>query len=237
MKKVLVVGASSGMGRELAIKFAKNDFLVGITARRKSHLEDLQSQYPNVICLRSFDCRKMNNTFELEQVIKEMKGLDLLVLCAGHGEINKSLDFKLEKDTNTLNVQAFTEISGWAFNYFVQQGGGHLVVITSIAGLRGGRVAPAYNASKAYQVSYLEGLRQRAIRQKLPVHITDIRPGFVDTAMAKGGGQFWVVPVEKASRQIFKHIRKKTEIVYISKRWRLIAWLFKLLPATVYKRL
>lgn len=236
MKKVLVVGASSGMGRELALKFAENGFLVGITGRRKSLLKEIQSLHPNVICLRSFDCRKMNNSFEMGQLKDEMKGFDLLVLCAGHGEINKSLDFELEKDTNTLNVQAFTEISVWAFNYFVQQGGGHLIVITSIAGLRGGRVAPAYNASKAYQIHYLEGLRQRAGRLKLPIHITDIRPGFVDTAMAKGGRRFWVVSKEKATRQIYKHILRKTEIAYISKRWRLIAWLFKLLPATFYKK-
>ncbi len=236
MNKVLVVGASSGMGRELALIFAENGFQVGIVARRESLLTEIRSLHPNNIKIRSYDCSALENTFELEQLKDEMNGIDLLVLCAGNGEINKSLDSGLEKDTNTLNVQAFTEISCWAFNYFKDKGAGHLVVITSIAGLRGGRVAPAYNASKAYQIHYLEGLRQRANRLKLPIYITDIRPGFVDTAMAKGGGRFWVVPKEKAAHQIFKHIRKKSEVAYISKRWRLIAWLFKLLPARLYKK-
>lgn len=236
MKKVLIVGASSGMGRELALKFAEKGFLVGITGRRKTLLQEIQARHPNSIGIRSFDCISMENAFELEQLKDEMKGIDILILCAGNGEINKSLDFGLERDTNTLNVQAFTQICCWAFNYFIQRCSGHLVAITSIAGLRGGRVAPAYNASKAYQIHYLEGLRQRVNRLKLPIHITDIRPGFVDTAMAKGGRRFWVVPKEKATRQIFNHIQKKSEIAYISKRWRLIAWLFKLLPAWLYKK-
>lgn len=236
MKRIIIVGASSGMGRELALKYAKDGLQLGITGRRESLLKEVQSLYPNNVGIRCFDCNAMENAIELEQLKDEMNGMDLLVLCAGNGEINKNLDFGLEKDTNTLNVQAFTEICCWAFNYFKDKGNGQLAVITSIAGIRGGRVAPAYNASKAYQIHYLEGLRQRAHRLKLPIHITDIRPGFVDTAMAKGGGRFWVVPKEKAALQIYHHIHKKSEVAYISKRWRLIAWLFKLLPPWVYKK-
>ena len=160
-----------------------------------------------------------------------------MFFCAGHGEINRDLDFEIENQTNLLNVAAFTESVTWAFNYFKNKGHGQLVVITSIAGIRGGRVAPAYNASKAYQIHYLEGLRQRARRLKLPITITDIRPGFVDTAMAKGGGRFWVVPKEKAARQIYSHIKRKSDIGYVSKRWRLIAWLLKLMPSNIYRRL
>ena len=98
-------------------------------------------------------------------------------------------------------------------------------------------MAPAYNASKAYQIHYLEGLRQKARRLKLPITITDIRPGFVDTDMAKGEGKFWVVPKEKAARQIYSHIKRKSDIAYISKRWRLIALLLKSLPHNIYRRL
>ena len=151
--------------------------------------------------------------------------------------MNKKLEFKKENSTNQLNVIAFTEIVGWAFNYFEKQGKGHLVAISSIAGLRGSRMAPAYNASKAYQINYLEGLRQKAMNSKKQIYVTDIRPGFVDTEMAKGDGQFWVSTKEKAAKQIYGLIKNKKNIGYVSKRWRLISLILKIMPNGMYKKL
>ena len=119
-----------------------------------------------------------------------MNGLDLLVLSSGIGELNMDLDFLIEKQTIGTNVVGFTCICDWAFTYFAQQQSGHLTAITSVAGLRGSRYAPAYNATKAYQINYLEALRQKAASLQKNLFITDIRPGFVDTAMAKGEGLF-----------------------------------------------
>ena len=149
----------------------------------------------------------------------------------------EKLEFDIENSTNKLNVIAFTEIVDWTFNYFEKQGKGHLIAISSIAGIRGSRIAPAYNASKAYQINYLEGLRQKATKTKKPIYITDIRPGFVDTDMAKGEGQFWVATKEKAAKQIFGFIKKKKTVGYVSKRWRLIAILLKVIPNGIYKRI
>ena len=237
MKTAVVIGASSGMGRELARLLVEDGYKVAITGRRRELLEELQSRNPENYIVSCFDCTEMNNTAELEQIRAQLGDIDLIILSAGKGEINKELDFHIENTANRLNVMAFTEIVTWAFNYFKNRRKGHLAVITSIAGLRGGRVAPAYNASKAYQVHYLEGLRQRVKRLNLPLYITDIRPGFVDTDMAKGGGKFWVVPVKKASSQIYSALRRKKDIVYVSRRWRLIAWILKLLPPKLYKRM
>ena len=237
MKTAVIIGASSGMGRELAKLLVNDDYKVAITGRRRELLDELHSQNPDNYIVSCFDCRSMNNGAELEAIRKELGHIDLLILSAGQGEINKTLDFSIENATNELNVLAFTEIVTWAFNYFKERGSGHLTVISSIAGLRGGRVAPAYNASKAYQVHYLEGLRQRARRLNLPVYITDIRPGFVATAMAKGGGRFWEIPVKKASYQIYRAIKAKKDIVYVSRRWRIIAWILKLMPPKLYKRM
>ena len=134
-------------------------------------------------------------------------------------------------------MAGFTTVATWAFDYFIKQGAGQLAAITSIAGLRGGRHNPAYNASKAYQISYLEGLRQKAASLKLPLIITDIRPGFVDTPMAAGDGLFWVAPVPKAAQQIYDAIEHKRSVVYITRRWRLIAFIMKLIPELVYKHM
>ena len=237
MKNAVVIGASSGMGRELAKLLTLNGYKVGITGRRKQLLEELSSEDAGKYLISSFDCRSLNNAEYLEAIAKDLDPIDLIVLSAGNGEINRELDFAIEHETNQLNVLAFTEIVDWSFNYFKREGKGHIAVITSIAGIRGGRVAPAYNASKAYQIHYLEGLRQRAARLKLPVIITDIRPGFVDTDMAKGGGKFWVVPLNKAAKQIYSAIKRKKDIAYVSKRWALIALVMKSLPNWIYKKM
>ena len=77
---------------------------------------------------------------------------------------------------------------------------------------------------------YLEGLRLKGLKMKIPVIITDIQPGFVDTAMAQGDKLFWVAPPGTAALQIYEAIEKKKSHAYITKRWRLIAWLLKLTP-------
>ena len=69
------------------------------------------------------------------------------------------------------------------------------------------------------------------------IYTTDIRPGFVDTAMAKGEGLFWVTPVDKAVKQIKKAISKKKKVAFISQRWRYVTILFRLLPSAIYCRM
>jgi short-subunit dehydrogenase len=124
----------------------------------------------------------------------------------------------------------------FGFMYFRKKKGGHLVGITSIAALRGNKWAPSYNASKAYQVNYLEGLRQKARDLQATVTITDIRPGFVETNMAKGDKLFWVASPEKAAWQIWKAIRKKKRVAYVTRRWRIYALLVRLAPGWMYER-
>ena len=237
MKKAIIVGASSGIGKELAKILVENGYEVGITGRRKPELEKMRESRPESYVISSFDCTTENNTEKLTDLTNKVGGLDLLILSSGTGDLNEKLNYGIENKTNLLNVNAFTEIVDWTFNYFEKEGKGHLVVISSIAGIRGGRIAPAYNASKAYQINYLEGLRQKATKTKNPIYVTDIRPGFVDTDMAKGEGQFWVATKEKAARQIFGIIKKKKGIGYVTKRWWIIAKLLQLIPNGIYKKM
>ena len=237
MKKAIIIGATSGIGNELAKILVQNEYKVGITGRRKSELKELHKSSPENYLISSFDCTTENNSQKLSELTAQIGGLDLLILSSGTGYLNEKLDFEIEHRTNILNVNAFTEIVDWTFNYFQRQGKGHLVAISSIAGIRGGRIAPAYNASKAYQINYLEGLRQKATKTKKPIYVTDIRPGFVDTAMAKGEGHFWVATKEKAARQIFGIINRKRGIGYVTKRWWIIAKLLRLIPNGIYKRM
>ncbi|MDY4538137.1 MAG: SDR family NAD(P)-dependent oxidoreductase, partial [Prevotella sp.] len=120
---------------------------------------------------------------------------------------------------------------------FEKQGFGHLVAITSVGGLRGEPSAPAYSATKAYQINYMEAIRKKAFKNGGRITVTDIRPGLVNTAMAKGEDLFWVMPVEKVSNQIISAIRKKRSKVYVTKQWHILAFIYKILPFSIIKRL
>jgi short-subunit dehydrogenase len=238
MKKAIVVGASSGIGQQLAILLAANGYKVGITGRRDQLLLNLQAKNPEQFIVSIFDVTNIAAVpQQLKQLTDELGSLDLLVLSSGTGKINPTLDPEVEQGINQLNVAGFTAVANWAFNFFQKQSFGHFAAITSIAGIRGSRQAPAYFASKAYQINYLEGLRQKAKKTRLPIYVTDLRPGFLDTAMAAGENLFWVAPVEKAALQIYKAIENKRDVAYITKRWRIIAFLFWILPKAIHKKI
>ena len=236
MNRAIIVGATSGLGMGLAKVLAANNYKIGITGRRDQLLNDLKNKNPESYIVKPFDIADTKIVAQhLEELTDELGGLDLLIISSGVGELNADLDFRIEKQTIDVNVSGFTAVADWAFNYFRYQKYGHLVAITSIAGLRGHREAPAYNASKSYQIKYLEGLRQKANKLKLHIDVTDIRPGFVDTAMAKGAFMFWVAPVDEAVEQIYTAIKRKKTIAYITRRWTIIAMLYKLIPRQLYE--
>ncbi len=238
MKKAIIIGASSGIGKGLAKLLAENDYIVGITGRKTELLNELKQTNSNAFVIKTFDATDTKiSVKKLEELTTELGGLDLLIFSSGIGDLNETLDFEIERKTIDLNITGFTNIIDWTFHYFEQQEFGHLVSISSVAGIRGNSQAPSYNATKSYQIKYLEGLRQKATKLKKPIFVTDIRPGLVDTNMAKGEGLFWVMPVEKIAKQIFKAINKRRKVVYVSKRWGLIGRLLKIIPRFIYDRM
>jgi len=237
MKKVIIIGASSGMGREVAKLYAQDGNRVAVTGRRYNLLESLRQEYPNNIITGAFDVRQMENPGKLDTLVNQLGGMDICLICAGIGTISKELSWEIENETFETNVSAFTQIATWAFNYFVKQGHGQLVNISSIASWRGNSHAPAYSASKAFQSVYFEGLHMKAMQLKLPLIITDIQPGFVQTKMAQGNKRFWVSSVEKAALQIRKGMDSGKFRFYVTKRWRIIAWIMKWVPDFIFHKL
>ena len=237
MKKIIIVGATSGIGKELAMLYAGKNCLVGITGRREELLNALKQKFPENILTACFDVRSENPQQYIQQLINSLGGLDLLIYNAGYGDTSLNLDPQIEKTTTQTNVNGFVEIVAHVFNYFVQQGHGHIAVTSSVAALRGNSWAPSYSASKAYMSIYAEGLNLKAKKLKKNIVVTDIRPGFVDTKLAKGNGRFWVAPPLKAAKQIIKAIEKRKRVAYITKRWWLVAQIMKLLPFQIYQRL
>lgn len=236
-KKIIIVGASSGIGREIACRYVINNNRVGITGRRENLLNELKKKYPDQIFVSCFDVMENENQQKIQQLIQEVGGLDLLIYNSGYGDVSKDLNWEIENATTKTNVNGFVEIVSYAFNHFVEQGHGQIAITSSVAAVRGNSWAPAYSASKAFMSNYAEGLNIKAKRLQKDVTITDIRPGFVDTKMAKENGQFWVIQKEKAAEEIIRAIERKKRVAYITRRWWLVAKIMKMLPFTIYRRM
>ena len=162
---ILIVGATSGIGRALFENYAKDGNRLGIIGRRTNLLEELCHQYPSNTFAATADITKLEET---EQAIRllynELGSIDLAIVCAGTGDLNPSLDYTLERPTLDTNIIGWTFVIDTLYHLFEQQGHGHLAAITSVGGLRGEPSAPAYSASKAYQINYMEALRKKAFR-------------------------------------------------------------------------
>ena len=239
MKTAIVFGATSGIGKEISKLLLNNGYKVAITGRRLEKLKELKSKYSDQVYIVQNDIQKVDKVEEVfNKIINEFSTIDLIIQSSGVGHINPTLDWDKEEETILTNVLGVTKLYDLSFNLFRNQGYGHLVGITSIASIRGNRGAPAYFSSKAYQKAYLESLymKTKTIKSN-KVFITDVRPGFVDTAMALGDGIFWMVPLDKAVKQIYKAIKNKKRVVYISKRWKLIALVLKMAPARLLKKM
>ncbi|QTD36881.1 SDR family NAD(P)-dependent oxidoreductase [Polaribacter batillariae] len=239
MKNAIVFGATSGIGKTLTQLLVKDGYRVAITGRRLEKLMELKNQFPDKILVKQNDIQEVDTVEKVfNEIVAEFKTIDLVVQSSGVAYINPKLEWTMEAQSINTNVLGVTKLYVLAYNLFRKQQFGHLVGISSIASIRGNRSAPVYFASKAYQKAYLESLyiKTKTIKSN-KVFITDIRPGFVDTAMALGENLFWLVPLEKASNQIYKAIQKKKRVAYVSKRWRLVAWVLKVAPAWLLKKM
>ena len=236
-QNIIIIGATSGIGKTLFEKYAADGNRIGIVGRRTHLLDELLQEHPDTTVTATADITKQDEIARaIESLRAELKDIDLAIVCSGTGDINASLDYDVERPTIDTNVTGWTYVIDTLYHIFEQQGHGHLVAITSAGGLRGEPMAPAYSASKAYQINYMEALRKKAYKSGNHILVTDIRPGLVDTAMAKGEGLFWVMPVEKVASQIVAAIRKQKSKAYVTKRWHVLAIINKNLPYSIYKK-
>ena len=164
-KKVIIIGATSGIGKEIALIYLKRGYKLAITGRRENLLQELKENYPQLL-ISAFDVMEENNPHHVRKMITELGGLDLLIYNSGFGDVSKNLDWEIENTTTKTNVNGFIQIVSFAFNYFVTQGYGQIAITSSIAALRGNSWAPAYSASKAFMSNYAEGLNIKARKLK-----------------------------------------------------------------------
>jgi len=234
-----VVGATSGIGRELAKELSRRGYAVGISGRREELLRSLREELAGPSASVVMDVTEPEEAVcGLEELAGELNGMDLLVVSSGIGVPNPDMEWEPERQTLDVNVMGFTALITAGYRYFARQGHGHLVGISSVAGERGMRHNVAYSASKAFNMAYLEGLRGRARHDGIRVAVTDIRPGFVATPMTEGHeGMFWVISAEVAARQIADVIKRRKRVAYIPYRWSVLAWVARRAPGWVWERL
>jgi len=232
-KNAIVFGATSGIGKELANLLVKDGYRVAITGRRDVKLKAIQEKDPNNFVIKKHDVTELASSERVfKELIDELKTIDLIVYSSGIAEPNFDLQWEKEESTLQTNIIGAVKIYGLAYSFFKQQGYGHLVGISSVAGIRGNRHVPAYFASKAFQNNYLESLWMKAKRSKANIYITDVAPGFVNTKMALGA-TFGMASLDKATKQIYKAIKRKKKKAYITKRWIAIAFVMRFLPASL----
>ena len=234
-KKAIVIGASSGIGAALARVLGANGYEVGLVARRLELLRQVQQETRSKTYIKQIDVSQVEQAMAvLQELIKEMGGLDLIVLNSGINNYNTNLTWQGEIELINVNVSGFVACACVAIKHFLAQNSGQIAGISSIAGLRGSAGSPAYNASKAFVSNYLEGLRHKL--NKNNIYVTDIRPGLVDTTLIDREAMlFWLSTPEAAAEQIFTAIKHKRKVAYITRRWGVIAWLVKILPDWAYR--
>lgn len=238
MKKAIIIGATSGIGQEVAKCLLKEGWRVGIAGRREQQLRDMQQKAPGRVCVQVLDVTDEQAPEKLHQLIEQTGGMDLFLLSSGIGFQNTALNSDIELNTVRTNVEGFTRMVDSAFLYFKQNGGGQLAVISSIAGTQGLGVAPAYSATKRFQNTYIDALEQLAHLQKLPICFTDIRPGFVSTALLNDGKHYpMLMKVERAVRLVTQALLKQKRVAVIDWRYGVLVFFWRLIPRWLWKRL
>lgn len=238
MKKAVVMGASSGIGMEVAKLLLADGWIIGVAARRTDLLEQLKDTAPERVVMETIDVNADGADDMLLSLIVTLGGMDLFFYAPGIGWQNPTLEPDKENNTVTTNALGFTRMVGTAFRYMATHGGGHIAAVTSIAGTKGLGPAPAYSATKAFQNTYLQALEQQANARKLNIRFTDLRPGFVDTALLGDGNRYpMLLRKEDVAYETVEAIRHHKHIWVIDWRWRILTALWRRIPRWVWRRL
>ena len=237
-KKVIIIGATSGIGREVALIYIAQGWKVGVAGRREAELESLRAEYPEQVYAQTLDVTQEDAPEKLHALIEQVGGMDVFLLSSGIGKQNPTLETGLELATAATNVEGFIRMTNAAFHYFEQQGHGHLAVISSIAGTKGLGAAPAYSATKGFQNIYMDALDQLARMKKLNIQFTDIRPGFVATPLLNNQKKYpMLMEAPIVALDIVSAIEKKKRVAIIDWKFRLLVSFWRLIPKWIWLRL
>ena len=236
-KRIIIIGATSGIGRKVAEVYITQGWKVGVAGRRAEELEALRKQAPDQVFTQVIDVTQPNSPEHLQALIKQVGGMDVFLLSSGIGKQNHDLDPEAELKTAATNVEGFIRMVTTAYHFFVRQGYGHLAAISSIAGTKGLGAAAAYSATKRFQNTYLDAMDQLARMNKLNITFTDIRPGFVATPLLKDDRYPLLMDVTDVAEEIVQAIEKKKRIAIIDWKYRILVFFWRMIPHWLWVRL
>lgn len=245
MKNVIITGASSGIGKELAKLYARTGANVALTARRKDVLkkivEELKSSgAKGKILLATLDVSDTDQNFKvIPKLVKELGGLDLIVLNAGISTTSSFGGRSFEADravieTNLIGAMAGVEA---VLPIFQKQKSGQIVAISSVASFRGLPGSASYSSSKAGLSVYMEALRGEVKRYGISVSV--IHPGFIDTPINnRMKSRPFVISVERGAQKIFKRIENKVLSATVPWfPWVFLGYLMKHIPEFLWSKI
>lgn len=245
VKRAIVIGASAGMGKEVAKLLAADGYIVGLAARRLPCLQMVQREIPSFTYIKEIDASHPEEAVKrLQDLIDEMGGLDLLVISVtGFHEADATdRHWAASKKVIDVDVVGFYALARTGLTFFEQQGYGHFVGFSSIDGLRGIAGCPAYSAAKAFCSRYMEAERNYFIQKGLPIVVTDIVPGWINSTedpdfKKKHPQAYWVESLDDAAQEIFVAIKNKVPVAYITQHWQQVADVLKIMPDDLYNAL
>lgn len=239
MKKAVIVGATSGMGQEVAKLLIKEGWMVGIAGRRADELNKFQALHPGQVVSEAIDINVPEATEKLDCLIEKLGGMDLYFHSSGYGSQNLTLEEGIEIKTALTNAVGFTRMIGAAYRYFRDKnnGIGHIAAISSVAGTKGLGAAPSYSATKRYQNTYIQALVQQTKINGLQIQFTDIRPGFVATDFLGGDPYPLLMQKEDVAKEILKAIQKKRRRVVIDWRYKILTRIWSFIPDFIWERM
>lgn len=232
---IIIIGATSGIGKEIAGIYINQGHKVGLTGRRKALLEEIKGDNEN-IHISTYDVNAEDAPVHLMELIEQMGGVERVIYSSGYGKSNPELDLEKELHTADVNVKGFMRHATTLFNYWNNNNlQGHMTVISSIAGIRSLGIAPSYSATKNYQSFYFEALRQLASMKKAKISFTAIKPGFVATDFIAGKNYPFTLNKEIVARKIVKAVDRKRKNYVIYGIWRPIALLMRIIPPFLWR--
>ena len=236
-KTIWITGASTGIGKALAIKFANNGWNVAASARREELLKDLNNTNKNIHPY-PLDVTKIDNCKStVELIIKDLGQIDICVFGTGMHDPQSEKKFNLEKIRKIMEVNYFGTMNSInsIYEYFSERKNGHISIISSVAGYRGLPAAGAYCASKSALISFAESLYFDMIRKNVKVSV--ICPGFIKTPMTDQN-EFpmpMIKSAEYAADKIYLGILKKSGFeIHFPKTFTFLMKIIQILPNWLY---
>jgi len=240
-KKIIwITGASSGIGKALAIKFAEKGWTVAASARRENLLKDLNKFNPNIYSF-PLDVTEIENCKLIaNKIIEKFGGIDICVFGTGMHDPKSEKRFNLNKIREIMEVNYFGTMNSInsIYEYFSEKKNGQISIISSVAGYRGLPAAGAYCASKAALTSYAESLNFDMKMKNVRVSL--ISPGFIKTPMTDQND--FPMPMIKspefAANEIFKGLtEKKSFEIHFPKAFTYFLKFLQILPSSIYFKL